>query len=64
LIDNNVTGEVMVQLNHEYLKEMDIKSVGDRMKILIAVKDLKTKGPVNMELTPRRKSSGIQRVCD
>lgn len=44
-LDHNITGDILLELDHNLLKEMEISTVGDRMRILIALKQLKTKGP-------------------
>ncbi|KAI3649085.1 hypothetical protein MP228_006939 [Amoeboaphelidium protococcarum] len=36
--DHNIDGHALLQLNHSFLKEMGIKSVGERMKLLILIK--------------------------
>lgn len=41
LIENNITGDVLLDLTHELLREMEINSVGERMRVLIAVKKLR-----------------------
>ncbi|CAI2167625.1 13677_t:CDS:10 [Funneliformis geosporum] len=38
--DNDITGEVLLELDHDILKELKIRSVGDRVRILLAVKSL------------------------
>ncbi|RHZ44604.1 hypothetical protein Glove_718g60 [Diversispora epigaea] len=38
--ENDITGDVLLELNHQVLKEMNIKFIGDRIRILVAVKNL------------------------
>jgi len=42
-IDNDVTGDVLVELNHDILKEMGIISTGKRVKLLKHIEDLKAR---------------------
>ncbi|KAH8553767.1 hypothetical protein BGW37DRAFT_487007, partial [Umbelopsis sp. PMI_123] len=39
--ENNITGEVLLELDNGTLKEMDIKTVGERVRILTAVRHLR-----------------------
>ncbi|RUP51023.1 hypothetical protein BC936DRAFT_136593 [Jimgerdemannia flammicorona] len=41
LLENGITGEVLINLDHEALKDLSIRSVGKRMAILKAVYNLK-----------------------
>lgn len=38
--ENNICGSTLPHLNHWAFKEMEIQSVGERMKILIAIRKL------------------------
>ncbi|KAG2174456.1 hypothetical protein INT44_006719 [Umbelopsis vinacea] len=40
-IENNINGEVLLELDNPTLKEMDIKTVGERVRILTAVRHLR-----------------------
>ena len=39
--DNDITGEILLELDHEVLKQMQINSVGKRLGILKAIKELR-----------------------
>lgn len=39
-IDNDINGDVLLELDHEILKELKIRSIGERVRILLAVKAL------------------------
>ncbi|KAG9103245.1 ATP binding [Ceratobasidium sp. 370] len=51
--DNDIRGNVILDLDQHALKEMDITSVGDRIKILHAVKSLRQKCTKAVGPTPR-----------
>ncbi|CAI2186005.1 3755_t:CDS:10 [Funneliformis geosporum] len=38
--DNDINGDVLLELDHEILKELRIRSIGERVRILLAVKTL------------------------
>ncbi|CAG8474800.1 5382_t:CDS:10 [Funneliformis caledonium] len=38
--ENDINGEVLLELDHDILKELKIRSVGDRIRMLLAVKSL------------------------
>ncbi|PKY39754.1 Pkinase-domain-containing protein [Rhizophagus irregularis] len=38
--ENDINGDVLLELDHEILKELKIKSIGERIRILLAVKSL------------------------
>ncbi|KAI9320980.1 kinase-like domain-containing protein [Dichotomocladium elegans] len=40
-IENNITGAILLDLDNEALKSMDIKTVGERVKLLVAVRSLR-----------------------
>ncbi|KAL7271838.1 ATP binding [Rhizina undulata] len=40
---NNITGEALLECDHSVLKELGITKVGDRLRIFVAVKNLRTK---------------------
>jgi len=40
---NNITGETLLECDHSALKELGITKVGDRVRIFVAVKALRTK---------------------
>ncbi|RKP06052.1 kinase-like domain-containing protein [Thamnocephalis sphaerospora] len=40
-IENDVNGEVLVELNNTLLKELGVRTVGERVKILVALKRLR-----------------------
>ncbi|CDS10232.1 hypothetical protein LRAMOSA02908 [Lichtheimia ramosa] len=40
-IENNITGAVLLDLDNEALKAMDIRTVGERVKLLVAVRSLR-----------------------
>ena len=42
-IANNITGEMLLECDHSVLKEMGISKVGDRVRIFVAVKALRSK---------------------
>ncbi|EPS39198.1 hypothetical protein H072_7036 [Dactylellina haptotyla CBS 200.50] len=48
-IDNEVTGEALIHLNHEELQEMGIESIGHRLQILKAVYKVKIAHEVPIE---------------
>ncbi|KAI9137918.1 kinase-like domain-containing protein [Paraphysoderma sedebokerense] len=41
-LENDITGEILLELNHKFLKELNISSVGDRVRVLVAIKNLRT----------------------
>nr|CAG8511205.1 8855_t:CDS:10 [Entrophospora candida] len=38
--ENDITGDVLLEIDHEVLKELKIRSIGDRIRLLVAVKSL------------------------
>jgi len=40
---NNITGETLLECDHSALKELGITKVGDRVRIFVAIKALRTK---------------------
>lgn len=40
---NNITGEALLECDHSVLKELGIKKVGDRVRIFVAIKALRTR---------------------
>jgi hypothetical protein len=38
--ENDINGDVLLELDHDILKELKIKSIGERIRILLAVKSL------------------------
>jgi len=42
-VDNDVTGDVLIELNHDILKEMGVISTGKRVKLLKHIEDLKAR---------------------
>lgn len=50
--DNDIRGDVVLDLDHATLKEMGIVSVGDRARIVNAVKQLRTKCHASKLITP------------
>lgn len=59
-IENAITGEALISLQHSDLKEMGIASIGHRMTILKSVYDIKVKQNVPLEeddFVPQCKSS-------
>ncbi|KAK9448459.1 uncharacterized protein V1518DRAFT_395387 [Limtongia smithiae] len=40
-VENDITGEVLIHLSHEFLLDLDVQSVGHRLQILKAVYNLK-----------------------
>jgi len=49
IIDNGITGEILIHADNELLKELDIKSVGVRLKLLNSIYGLKLKYNVPIE---------------
>jgi hypothetical protein len=47
--DNNIVGEVMVALDHELLKEMEVESIGHRLMILKSIYDIKVSQEIPFE---------------
>ena len=47
--ENEITGDILVRLEHESLKDIGVESVGHRLQILRAVYDFKVKEAVPME---------------
>ena len=41
MLENNINGEILLELDNAILKEMDIKTVGERVRILTAVRYLR-----------------------
>lgn len=41
--NNNITGEALLECDHSVLKELGIKKVGDRVRIFVAIKALRTR---------------------
>jgi mitogen-activated protein kinase kinase kinase len=41
--ENNITGETLLECDHSVLKELGITKVGDRVRIFVAVKGLRTR---------------------
>jgi hypothetical protein len=39
--ENNITGEILLELDNATLKEMEVKTVGERVRILTAVRHLR-----------------------
>ena len=48
-VDEGITGDVLISLQHAELKEMDVSSVGHRLTILKAVYEIKVKQNVPIE---------------
>lgn len=48
-IENSVSGEVLVRLNAENLKDLGIKNVGDRLNLLKAIHQLKRSNDISFE---------------
>lgn len=48
-VDEGITGDILIVLQHAELKEMGISSVGHRLKILKAVYEIKVKQNVPIE---------------
>lgn len=48
-IDEAITGEALVALQHSDLKDLRVNSLGHRLKVLKAVYDMKLKHKVAME---------------
>lgn len=42
-IANNINGEMLLECDQSVLKEMGVTKVGDRVRIFVAVKELRTK---------------------
>jgi len=42
-LGNNINGEALLECDHSVLKELGIKKVGDRVRIFVAIKALRTK---------------------
>ncbi|KAF8610126.1 Pkinase-domain-containing protein [Ceratobasidium sp. AG-I] len=51
--DNDIQGNVILDLDQHALKEMEVTSIGDRVKILNAVKFLRQQCTKNVGATPR-----------
>ncbi|KAI5849527.1 hypothetical protein DFP73DRAFT_298054 [Morchella snyderi] len=41
--ENNITGEALLECDHSVLKELGVKKVGDRVRIVVAIKALRTR---------------------
>ncbi|KAH9817554.1 sterile alpha motif/pointed domain-containing protein, partial [Melampsora americana] len=39
--ENDIVGDVLLDVDQAALKEMGVSKVGDRVKVIVAVKDLK-----------------------
>lgn len=40
-VEHNITGSVLLDLDYEAFKAMDIKTVGERVRLLVAIKSLR-----------------------
>ncbi|OUM63653.1 hypothetical protein PIROE2DRAFT_9728 [Piromyces sp. E2] len=49
IIDNGISGELLIHADHDLLKELNVKSVGSRLKILNSIYGLKLKYNVPIE---------------
>ncbi|KAF8441803.1 hypothetical protein BDZ91DRAFT_755211 [Kalaharituber pfeilii] len=52
-VANNITGETLLECDQSVLKEMGITKVGDRVKIFVEVKALRSKAYGNARQTNR-----------
>ena len=52
-IVNNVTGSNLIECDQNVLKEMGIKKIGDRVRIFVAIKQLRTKAVGNQKKRTR-----------
>ncbi|KAG9318895.1 Pkinase-domain-containing protein [Chiua virens] len=52
--EHDIRGDILLELDHDTLKEMSISSVGDRLRILNAVKTLRINQMASMASTPGR----------
>lgn len=52
MLVNHFTGENLIDCDQKILQEMGIKKVGDRVRIFVAIKQLRNKAVVN----PRQKN--------
>lgn len=43
ILGNNINGEALLECDHAVLKELGITKVGDRVRIFVAIKALRTK---------------------
>lgn len=48
-LENNITGEALLECDQAVLKELGITKVGDRIRICVAVKALRTKASGNVK---------------
>jgi len=55
LVENDVSGEILAELNHEALKEMGVLSLGKRARLIKLISEFKTrKSPASRGAPPTR----------
>lgn len=57
MVVNNVTGSNLIECDQNVLKEMGIKKIGDRVRIFIGIKQLRTKAVGNQRKRNRVRTS-------
>lgn len=50
-VDNDINGDILAELTYSLLKELGVQTVGDRVRIMTILKNLKRK-PINAKKTP------------
>lgn len=57
---NNINGENLLEMDKEVLKEMGIEKVGDRVRLFLGIKKLRTKAYANVKKRNRDSFGGLE----